>query len=244
MDNLTITEWNGFECEEFDFDGFPAKVIKPLKKTKNPPLVIKTEYFGAFPETEIALLNEGFYLAFIKNKNRWGTDEDLKRKADFIKFVCEKYGLSGKCVPVGMSCGGIFAIKLAVKYPKLVSCIYIDAPVINYFSCPCGFGKSESFNPDHREILDALSLTLPQLLAYRDMPLDNLEKLSKNKIPVIMVAGDSDGIVPYDENGIFVENLYKDKEYFKVFIKKGCDHHPHGLEDVTPVVEFIKKYSL
>ena len=27
-------------------------------------------------------------------------------------------------------------------------------------------------------------------------------------------------------------------------IKPDCDHHPHGLEDVTPLIEFTEKYYM
>jgi len=30
-----------------------------------------------------------------------------------------------------MSCGGLFAVKLAVKYPECVSALYLDAPVMH-----------------------------------------------------------------------------------------------------------------
>ena len=29
----------------------------------------------------------------------------------------------------------------------------------------------------------------------------------------------------------------------EVYIKKGGDHHPHGLSDNTPIVDFILKYD-
>ena len=53
--------WNGFECEEFIFDGQEAIVVIPDKKVENPVLAVKTEYRNAFPETEIELLKKGFY---------------------------------------------------------------------------------------------------------------------------------------------------------------------------------------
>ncbi|MCQ2479790.1 MAG: alpha/beta hydrolase [Clostridia bacterium] len=238
-------EWNGFKMIEFDFEGQPAKVIMPKERKNDALLILKTEYFGAFPDTEIKLLEDGNYLGFIKNKNRWGIDEDVDRKARFIDFVTEKYSLKKKCVPVGMSCGGIFAVKLAARYPEKIACIYLDAPVVNYMSCPCGFYKSVRFNENHEEIIEALGLAgIPQLLAYRDMPLDNLPKLAENRIPAIIVAGDSDTIVPFDENGIFIKEIYeKNNIPLEVYIKEGCDHHPHGLDDTTPVINFIKKYS-
>lgn len=237
--------WNGFECVEFDFENHPAKVILPKVKYDKANLLVKTEYFNAFPETEIALLERGYYLCFIENDNRWGTDEDLDRKARFIKCVAEKYNLSQKCIPVGMSCGGLIAVKLAAKYPELISCLYIDAPVINYMSCPCGFGNGNSLSSNNTEILNALGLkTIGELMAYRDMPLDKIPSLIENRIPVIMVAGDSDMVVPYDENGLFIERAYRKADIdFEVYIKEGCDHHPHGLENPAPVIDFIEKHS-
>ncbi len=242
---FTVTDWNGFECLEFDFEGYPAKVIKPHKSTQFNSLILKTEYFNAFPETEIALLNEGFTLGFIKNKNRWGTREDIDRKAEFIRFVTSEFSLKKKCVPVGMSCGGIFAVKLASLYPELVACIYADAPVVNYMSCPCGFGKGNQLGGDNSEIMQALEFeSVGELLAYRDMPLDHLEAMAANRIPVVLAAGDSDTTVPYDENGIFIKKLYEEKGLdIEVYVKPGCDHHPHGLEDPAPIVSFIKKHT-
>lgn len=237
--------WNGFEQKEFEFDGHKARVIIPKVKTEKPVLAVKTEYFNAFPETEIRLLENGFYLGYIENDNRWGTDADLDRKADFIRFVTKEYGLNPECVPVGMSCGGLIAIKLAAKYPGLVSCLYLDAPVLNYMSCPCGFGAGNSLGNDNREIFDALGInTIGELMAYREMPIDKLPELVESRIPVVLVAGDSDKTVPYDENGIFLERAYRENAIdIQVHIKKGCDHHPHSLEDPTPIVEFIMKHT-
>lgn len=236
--------WNGFEEYELEFEGMEASVVIPKVKVESPVLSVKTEYFNAFPETEIELLNRGFYVANIDNKNRWGVDDDLDRKARFIKFAIEKFNLAEKCVLVGMSCGGLIAIKFAAKYPELVSCMYLDAPVLNYMSCPCGFGKGNSLAENNEEIFDALGIsTIGELMAYREMPIDKLPQLVKSRIPVVLVAGDSDTVVPFDENGIFLEKAYKENGIdIEVYIKSGCDHHPHGLENPTPIVEFITNH--
>ncbi len=200
----------------------------------------------AFPNAiEIPLIEAGFHLCYIKNKNRWGTDEDINRKARFVRFVQEKYSLSAKCVPIGMSGCGLIAIKFTAAYPELVSCVYLDAPVVNYMSCPCGFGVGEPLNADYSEILNALSLdSISELLAYREMPLDKLPALIANKIPAVMVAGDSDRVVPYCENGIFLERAYRAAGLpLELYIKPGCDHHPHGVEKPEAVMEFIERYS-
>lgn len=118
----------------------------------------------------------------IKNDNRFGLDEDLDRKARFIRYVQYEYGLKNKSILVGLSCGGMIAIKLAARYPKLIKCLYLDAPVVNYMSWPCGFGIGKVSSGNHTEILNALGLqSISQLIACRDMPLDRLQLLVENK---------------------------------------------------------------
>lgn len=238
-----MEQWNGFALERFTFEDHEALVVFP-NGNANGRLALKTEYWDAFPATEIELAKKGFHLCYIKNNHRWGAWDDLDRKARFVEFVAGKYGLSPRCVPVGMSCGGLFGIKFAAKYPRLVACLYLDAPVLNYMSCPCHFGAADSPAPAMSEILDALQLDVPHLLAYRDMPLDHLPALVAEKIPVVMVAGDSDHVVPYIENGALLQEAYEAAGLpLEVTVKPGCDHHPHGLEDPTPVVEFILKHA-
>ena len=237
--------WNGFECEDFIFDGKNAKIIYPGCETPQKTLILKTEYFNAFPEAEIELLKLGYYLCFVENGSRWGYESDIDRKADFIGFVANKLGTQAKCVPVGMSCGGLIAVRFAAKYPHLVSCLYLDAPVMNYMSYPCGFGISKRCDDDFPEIFEVLGLSgMSELISYRKMPADMIPVLAENKIPVILVSGDSDTIVPYCENGILLEKYYSERSLpVEVHIKKGGDHHPHCLDDPKPIVDFILKFA-
>ena len=241
-----MNTWNGFICESFTFEEKQAYVVLPNINT-NGVLALKTEYWDAFPNAiEIPLLNAGFKLCYIENNNRWGITEDLERKARFVRFVQEKYKLKDKCVPIGMSCGGLIAIKFAAAYPELVSCMYLDAPVLNYMSCPCGFGIGNSLNVDYSEILNALSLdSISELIAYRDMPLDKIPKLVEERIPAVIVAGDSDLVVPFVENGVFLKRAYEAAEIdIEVYMKPGCEHHPHGLDDPTAPLQFILRKAV
>lgn len=243
---MQVGEWNGFRDEEFEFEGMEAHIVFPHKDS-NQKLVIKTEYRHAFPDTEIALLQEGYTVAFCANPDRWGSDECIEFKNRFINYMIEKYDFQSKCVLVGMSCGGLIAIKLAAKYPEHIGGLYLDAPVLNFMSCPCGFGIGNPLDPDGdsiREILNALHMsTISELLCYRKQPLDCLDALLSQRIPTILVAGDSDTDVPYVENGKLLETEYLKTDIpFEVYVKAGCAHHPHGLEDPHKVVQFIQKY--
>jgi len=238
-----IETWNGFECKRFVFEEHDAIVVIPKEDTLNGYLAVKTEYWDAFPEAaEIDLLKNGFYLCFIKNDTRFGTNSDLDRKARFVRYVQAEYHLKPKCVPVGMSCGGLIAIKFAARYPELIKCMYLDAPVVNYLSWPCGFGESKS-QMGTQEIFDALNFSsVSELLACREMPLDKLPILIANRIPVVLVSGDRDQSVPFCENGFWVQKAYKDTgTTIEVYIKPGGGHHPHGLPDPEPVISFILK---
>ncbi len=238
-----MADWFGFEIEEFEFEGKMASIVFP-KGEKCGKWLLKTEYRNAFPGFEIEMLKRGWCVAFNKNVTRWCTEEVLDTKARFCAYISKTYDLDMTCVPVGMSCGGQIAVKFTAKYPELVSCLYIDAPVMNYLSCPCGLGTRETFGAIYTEFYKATGLKLLDLINYREHPIDKVGKLLADKKPVIMVYGDADDVVPYKENGAVFEEMYKAKGgIIEVYGKEGCKHHPHGLEDPTPIINFVEKYA-
>lgn len=83
-----------------------------------------------------------------------------------------------------------------------------------------------------------------EALAYAKNPIDNLEPLAKAGIPLFLLCGDADDVVPYPENGAIVKQRYeKLGGPVRVLIKKGMGHHPHGLDDPSPIVEFILQHT-
>ena len=225
--------WNGLKLERFTFEGRDALIVFPEEGTANGRLVLKSEYWDAFPATEIALVKLGFHLCFIKNVNRWGTEDVIDMQARFVRFVAEMYGLQQKVVPVGMSCGGLIATKFAAKYPELVSCLYIDAPLLDL--------RTDGYQPSVDEMLKVLNMdSLECLDDYHEMPLDRIPALIENKIPIVMVVGGADVIVPLEKNGALLENAYREAGVeIQVHCKPECGHHPHGLEDCQPILDFI-----
>ena len=86
-------------------------------------------------------------------------------------------------------------------------------------------------------------MTEKEMLEFKGNPLDNAEKLAECGVPLLLVAGDSDDVVPYSENGEpFVKRFKAAGGSAEVIIKPGCGHHPHSLENPQPIVDFVEKY--
>lgn len=146
-------------------------------------------------------------------------------------------------VPIGMSCGGMFAVKYAALFPETVACLYLDAPVMNLLSCPAGLGRAGNGMFD--EYVNATNMTMSKLICYREHPIDKIDILGSNRIPVIMVYGTDDNTVPYEENGGILEEYYnRNHLIIKVIKKEHCGHHPHGLEDPTEIAACIEKFTI
>ena len=204
--------------------------------------MLKTEYFGAFPSFELEMLSRGWGLAHIENSTRWVNPGDIEDKKPFCDFLQREFGFAKKCLPVGMSCGGMYAVLLAARCPQLVDVLYLDAPVIDLLSCPCDMGIAQSGL--YEEFFRITGKTKSEMLSYRDHPLDHLPTLLAHDLPVVLVAGDSDRTVPYVENGALVEQAYrKQGGRIRVLLKEGCDHHPHGMPDGATVADAIESFA-
>lgn len=234
--------WNGFEIRKEPFEGRELTVVVP--KVPNGKWAIKTEYFEFFPAVQIELLEMGYYIFYLKNITRWHVTEDTVARGKLAEYIHDHYGLKKNGVIIGMSCGGLQGIYFGAAYPEYVSCMYLDAPVVNLLSYPLSLGKAKR-TTDFEEIMNHKGMTFTDLLSYRDHPLDHIPELVEANIPVILVSGDSDSVVPYEENGKLLYDAYKANGCpIELIIKEGGDHHPHSLEDNTPIIEFIKKYDV
>ncbi|QGQ96912.1 alpha/beta hydrolase [Paenibacillus psychroresistens] len=242
-DGIPSEDFSDFKKIEFQFEGRDAILVCPDEEIKTRKWLLKTEYFAAFPGLEVEMLKRGWHVAYLKNTNRWGLDEDMDAKKAFAGFLNEKYGLYEKCVPVGMSAGGLHAIKLAAKYPEMVSSLYLDAPLLNILSCLNLAGTSIPNEALKEEVLSALNLTLSELISYREHPLDKLPALLASRIPVVLVYGSNDNIVPFHENGALLVKAYEHTGIDLEVYSKDCGHHPHCLDDPTQIIDFILRHA-
>ena len=246
MNVLAEYRYDGIYHLEFEFKGKKWIALMNEDKTKrNGKTVLKTEYFGAFPALQNEMIKRGYALLFIENRNRWGTPEQIEDQYEFIIYASKELGIENKVYTIGMSCGGMMSILLAAKHPEIINALYIDAPVVNFLSCPARLGNAPDVTDGMWEEFErAWKMTKQELLTFRGHPIDYLDKLVENKIRIYMAYGDSDKTVPYEENGIALERKYK-KNGLEGLIyidkKVGVDHHPHGPSDIDFAIKYLER---
>lgn len=111
-------QWNNFRTEQFYFKGYEVIIAMPHKKTENNPWIYRTEFFGAFPYVDIAMLNMGYCIAYIKLTNLYGCPFAVNKMEQFRVMMVNKYNLYEKPILFGFSRGGLYALFYAAEYPE------------------------------------------------------------------------------------------------------------------------------
>lgn len=239
------SDWNGYDRFDFEVDGRPVLVVAPKQPASGKPWVWHGEFFGHKPAPDIALLGKGFHIVYMSVPDMLGCPEAVEHWNAFYKELTEKYGFAKKAALVGLSRGGLYVYNWAEANPDKVACIYADAAVCDFKSWPGGKGKGKGSPRDWQLVLDRYHFKdEAEALAYDKNPIDNLEPLAKAHVPLLHVYGDADDVVPWNENtGVVADRYKKLGGEITLIAKPGVGHHPHGLEDSTPIVEFILKHS-
>lgn len=235
--------WNGYDRYDFTVADKAAIVVVPKQAAPGKPWLWRGEFFGAFPSADIALLGHGFHIAYLAVPNQFGSPAAMEKWAAFYAELTDKYGLSKKPALLGMSRGGLYCYAWASANPGKVACIYGDAPVCDLKSWPGGKGKGKGSPRDWALAMEVFgSRDEAEALAWKGSPIDVLAPIAKAKIPIIHVYGEADDVVPASENTLVLAERYRALGgEITLIAKPGVGHHPHGLEDPTPVVEFIRK---
>lgn len=245
-----ITNWEGFERHDFDFEGKPAIVVVPPHPLPGKPWAWRGEFFGAYANADAELVAKGFYLVYLRVPDLFGSPTAVKYWDDFYAELTGRYGLAKKVALIGLSRGGLYCYNWAEANPDKVACIYADAPVCDIKSWPGGkvknLGQGGGSANEWSKMLAAYGFRSDaEAIAFRGNPIDHLEPLAKAGVPLLHVYGDADKTVPWNENtGVLAERYKKLGGNIELIAKPGGDHHPHGLTNPAPIVDFILKYAV
>lgn len=242
LTNAKKFNFHGYQGYEFENEGVSCKVVKPAVEAIGKPWMIRARFWGHEPQTDIDMLEHGFHIAYCDVADLYGSDEAVERWNKFYKRMV-KAGFNKKVALEGMSRGGLIVYNWAAKNASKVACIYADAPVMDFKSWPMGEGKFNGSKNDIKQLLTAYNFKdNTEALGWNRNPVDCAPTIAKARIPVLHVVGDADVVVPVAENtSIFEEQMKKLGAPITVIHKPGVSHHPHSLNDPSPIVRFILK---
>lgn len=240
--DYTKSEYHGFDRYDFIFAGHNAVVIFPKEAREDKPWVWRAEFLGAFDSVDVEMLRRGWYLVYYSVSDMFGSPASVALMKGFYDFVVPAFGLNQKCDIFGFSRGGLYSFNFTCAHPDCVSVLYLDAPVLDMRDWPCDVRYEGGF--DYLECPKQYGMTRDAFIAARNLqPVDRIYELMDTKVPVVLVAGDSDRVVEFRRNGRrLCDALYSAGYDYMEIVKPGCDHHPHSVEDPTPVADFIASH--
>lgn len=246
------TDFHGFDRYEFRTKtGVNVKVVVPKQAAPGKPWLWRSLFWEAIPlfwRADLKLVKEGYHVVLVHGDVSGHPSGNANIDAAY-KLLTSEYGFSKKCSMASMSRGTLSLFRWASANPEKVESIYVDNGVCNLFSWPAGKlvagnnskapGAPQSWAYFKKKFGYA---TDQAALASRESPIDQLEPLARAGVPILMVCGSRDTAVPYEENDAIMEERYKKLGgSIKVIVEdKG---HSHGMEDPTPVLEFIRKHT-
>ncbi len=245
--SVQATQWPGNKSEFHGFDQYDfqtlelhCKVVVPKEISEGTPWIWRARFWGHEPQVDIALLEKGFHVAYVEVGNLYGSPEAVARWDAFYEFLTEEKGFYKQPALEGMSRGGLMLYNWASQNPEKVLCIYADNPVCDFKSWPGGKGVGKGSSKDWKLCRAAYGLSEEDALNYTGNPMNGLAPLAAAEVPLLHVVGDADVVVPVAENTAIVEARYKALGgSIEVIHKPGVGHHPHGLKDSKPIVDFI-----
>ena len=194
-------------AETFEIDGHKAFVYAAPEPAKGKPWLwyaptLKgVSLFGRKLYFE-SLMHAGIGIAgFDLGEVRGSPGSTAKFSLFYDEMV--RRGWSPKPILLGQSRGGMMMLAWAMRNPDKVRAFVGIYPVCNLASWPLKNSKAAT--------LADFALPEAELVAQlgQSNPVDNLQGLLANKVPMFVVHGDSDMVVPYDDNTRVLKERYE-----------------------------------
>ena len=233
-----------YEPVEFLVGTSKCFVLDANSSNQNKPWVWYAPTLPAHPDPSHSwyidkLLEKGISFAGCDQGEVRGSQKSVGRFTKFYNEMVDR-GYSKKPILLGQSRGGLMMLSWAVKNPTKVKAFAGIYPVLNLRSWPMTRSLSSTladFEMDQDTFLKSVDL---------HNPIHQLEGLAQAKVPLFMVHGDSDRIVPLEENTEIVINRYtKLGGEAKVKVVPGKGHQVgDDFFKSKELIEFIMQQSI
>jgi pimeloyl-ACP methyl ester carboxylesterase len=233
--------YRGYARYDFQLGENPVIVVEPKHPVPGRRWVWRAEFFDAFPGLDLAMLERGWWLAFMNVGDTYGCPSAMRRFDAFYNEMTRRYAFHKKPVLEGLSRGGLYVYNWAADNTDKVGLILADNPVCDFKSWPGGKGKGPGSPGSWATLLKCYGFASDtEALAWKKNPVDNVGPVVKAGIPLVHLFGDADEVVPWEENTkIMAERVEALGGKIELIRKPGCKHHPHGPDDPAAVAEWI-----
>lgn len=233
-----MSDWFGFDREDFLWNGYECIIVRPAQPLPGNPFVWRTEFFGAFAAADLEMVKRGYALTYVRLSDKYGNPWAVERMHEYYLYLTRERGFGEGAILFGFSRGGLYAMNFALTHPECVDKIYLDAPVLDVTSWPGGMGKGVGSR--EREWGDCLACygeteeSVFDCLAAR--PVKRGDEFASLGIPLAVIAGNADDVVPYTENAMpFINDFLRAGGKLYIRVKPACGHHPHSFEDADEI---------
>ena len=198
-------------AETFEIDGQTAHLYAAPKPAKGKPwvwyaptlkgvlLAKKKDYFEGFLRAGISIA--GFDLGEVR-----GSPASTEKFTPFYDEMIRR-GWSAKPILLGQSRGGLMMLAWATRHPDKIQAFVGIYPVCNLADWPLRNANMKATLADYNLSESDFRAKLTEL-----NPLDNLKGLLAAKVPMFVVHGDADAVVPYKENTLILKERYEKGE--------------------------------
>ena len=231
------------EGQTFQVKGHTAFLILPKERLQNRPTpwVWYAPTLPGLPGSEERWMFErflaaGIAIAGVDVGESYGSPQGTAAFSAFHTELVQNRGMARKACLLARSRGGLMLYNWACENPEAVACIAGIYPVCNLTSYP-GVAKA----------CGAYDMTAAELTARlaQHNPIDRLAPLAKAKVPIFHIHGDSDAVVPLDQNSDEVAKRYRDLGGpMELVVPPGQGHNMwQGFFQCEELVKFVIKHA-
>lgn len=228
--------------EAFTLEGHAAFIISPAVKASDAktPWIWYAPTLPGLPGVEEIWMFEkflaaGIAIAGIDVGESYGSPQGRKLFSLLYEELVQKRNFFEKACLLARSRGGLMLYNWAAEHPECIACIAGIYPVCNLTSYPGIKNAYGAYEMSEEEL--AANLT-------KHNPIDRLEGLAKERVPIFHIHGDSDEVVPLEKNsGELARRYHELKGEMKLVIPEGQGHNMwQGFFQCQELVDFVIKY--
>lgn len=231
--------------ESLEVAGRPAFILLPSPELRMSPQpwVLYAPTMPAYPDEHEGWMHErflaaGLAVAGIDAGEAYGSPQGQALMSALYDELTLKRDFAPKPCLLGRSRGGLWVSSWAIVHPDRVAGIAGIYPVFDLRSYPGLETAAPAFGLKPRELVDNLA---------RLNPIARIDVLAKARVPICIIHGDEDAVVPIGQNSSALADAYRRAEAenaVQLIVAEGQGHNFwEGFFKCQPLVDFVIRHA-